>query len=247
MDEEQPAAANRWRPRFSLMNGLLLTALVASGITIWLMWHEVGPLRAEVHKLRTELGYLNIDDPTRAYAIDLPTADSRRWKWRIYLPPEIKHRFCCYSGTLPSPTEFVGAAWFDRVRNGGIGAGSSCSFNSGEFTFEVALETEGESWHVITKGSGGHGAGRSSIYLPSDDWLSSKEGGLMSSGIGARNQTTFQPGDPILLLKVVRPIVTKVNGGYSTRSPDGAAEGFVVWIEEEKPDLPVKPAKGKSP
>jgi hypothetical protein len=240
MDEEQTRPF-RGGPQFSLLTILLLMALVASGITIVLLWREVGPLRAELRSLRTELGFLNIEDPTKAHAIALQTSETRIWKWRIYLPPNVKYRYACYSGRLPDPQKLAGPAWFDRVINGGVGSGISGTMNSGEFTLEARLVKEGEQWQLRTLGSGGNGGFITSIH-PSD-WFSSRHGLNTMSGVSPREQTEFARGEPILLLKVLRPIVTTLpSGAITTTTPQGESDGFVFWIEKEKPAAPLKGA-----
>ncbi|MCI0332835.1 MAG: hypothetical protein L0228_06395 [Planctomycetes bacterium] len=228
----------RFRPRISLLSALLLMTIAGMALVIVQLWREIGPLRAEVQSLRTELGYLNIEDPTKAQAIQLQTGEMRHWKWRIYLPPGRDYRFCCYSGTLPSEKELRGAAWFDRVQNGGIGTGSSGTMDGGEFTLDAMLEKDGDQWKLVTKSSGGRGGGSDTIYQPSGDWLSSPEHALSSSGMTSRQQTVFEPGEPIMLVKCLKPIITRFAGGYSARSPEGAADGFVMWIEEHNPAPP---------
>lgn len=222
----------RFRPRFSLLTVLLVMALVACGITIWQLWREVGPLRAEVRESRTELGRLNIDDPRRAYAIQLNTGEPRTWKWRIYLPPDVGFTISCYSGTLPSPNDYHGNAWYDRVKNGGIGSGFTGSIDGGEFTLEAKLEKDGDRWVLVTTTSAGRGSSRHTIAQPSGDWLSDTENFSSSSGVGPREQTVFEPGEPIMLLKALKPIITRFPGGHDSRDPEGAADGFVLWINQ---------------
>jgi hypothetical protein len=140
---------------------------------------------------------------------------------------------------LPSPKEFVGAAWFDRVRNGGIGSGISGTMDSGEFTLEAWLEKEGDQWHLRTRGSGGNG-GFATTINPSD-WLSSGGNPVTMSHVDARRQSVFEPAEPIMLVKALKPLVTRLPGGaIVTSSPEGNADGLVLWIEQENTALPTK-------
>jgi hypothetical protein len=79
-------AARKWVPRFSLLTVLLVMNLVACGITIYRQWRELVPMRAELKKLRNEVGALTIDDETKLHAILMPTTERRMWKWRVWVP-----------------------------------------------------------------------------------------------------------------------------------------------------------------
>src|SRR5262245_50475727 len=85
-DESQPA---RRRSSYSLRTLLLLMAIAALSITTYMLYREVGPLRAENKRLNEERGTLVIDDPTRACAIKIPSqfAGPDREAFRIYVPP----------------------------------------------------------------------------------------------------------------------------------------------------------------
>jgi hypothetical protein len=75
------------RLRFSLQTLLLVTTIVAMGITIWLLMREVGPLRAEVKKLREETGKLWIEDETKIHAIRIDDYLYRgACRYRVWLP-----------------------------------------------------------------------------------------------------------------------------------------------------------------
>jgi hypothetical protein len=75
-----------FRPRISLLSALFLLTIAGMAIFIVQLWREVGPLRAEVRRLRDEVGAISIDDPTQVHAIQIETSDDLLWKWRIWLP-----------------------------------------------------------------------------------------------------------------------------------------------------------------
>jgi hypothetical protein len=225
----------RLRPRFSLLTTLLLTAVAACAITIWQLWSEVGPLRAENRRMRTELGLLTIEDSKLAYAISLPVFQDDAWKWRIYLPPGSPYSLWEYSGRLP--TSHSGKAWFDEVKASGVGSSSSGSGLQGEFVLEARLIKEDGDWILVTKATRRDGenrstaGGKTSIYQPSGDWLSERRGRMSTSDVNAA-QKSFAPDRPILLLHLVRPFITELpRGGYRSRSPQGPADGVAIWLE----------------
>jgi hypothetical protein len=87
MSDQHVPSQSKWRLRFSLLTVLLLTTIIAMAITITLLWCEIGPLRAEVRQLRSQLGELSIVDTETPYAIAIKTEEPDTWKWRVYLPP----------------------------------------------------------------------------------------------------------------------------------------------------------------
>src|ERR1700742_2194003 len=91
----------RWRPRVSLVAALLLMAVVGMAIVMVQMWRESGAQRQEIDRLRTELGYLSIDNANLICVkqIDVNEPDTRRL--RIHLPKD--KTFTLYFRTLTVP------------------------------------------------------------------------------------------------------------------------------------------------
>jgi len=227
-----------FRPRFSLLTAILLMTIVGLVIVIAQLWREVGPLRDENRRMRTELGQLTIEDPTRAYAISVPTFEDDTWKWRIYLPPGGQYSLCEYSGRLPGPNSRTGKPWFDGVRRSGSGSISTGTNFGGEFLLEAKLMKEGDTWYFVTSytnrngGQSSSSLGKSSINQSSNDWLSDG-GSRRSSSDVTVDQKSFGPGTPILLLHMYRPVITETPGGARSRTdPAGPADGIAVWIEQ---------------
>jgi hypothetical protein len=221
--------------RFSLLTMLLLMILAACGITIWQLWSEVGPLREENRRMRAELGLLTIEDPKRAYAINIPTFEDDLWKWRINLPPGNQYSLCEYSGHLP--TSRSGKSWFDEVKASGVGSSSSGSGLQGEFVLEARLIKENGEWLMVTKARRHDGefrtvaGSKTSIYPPLGNWLSEHRSRISSSDVADR-QKSFTASEPILLLHLIRPEITDLpRGGYTSRSPQGPADGVAIWLE----------------
>lgn len=70
------------RLRFTLLNLLLLFAVVFQGLVIW----QLSPLRRENRDLREQCGLLTVEDPSLIYVTQLPTVHPTRWEWRVHLP-----------------------------------------------------------------------------------------------------------------------------------------------------------------
>src|SRR3954462_9081750 len=131
----------RFRPRFSLLTVILLMTVVGLTIIVAMFWREIGPLRADNRRMRDELGYLNIDDPTKAYAVQLKTLGDDTWKWRIYLPPGGKYQLCCFKGhPLPTAMALQERNWAAAVKAHGSGVVNMGSGLEGEFMVEAKLE-----------------------------------------------------------------------------------------------------------
>jgi hypothetical protein len=75
-----------WTPRFSILTALLLMTIVGLAIVATRLWREVDPLRAELGRLRDEVGALSIDDPAKPCAIEVRTTSDDTWKWRVWIP-----------------------------------------------------------------------------------------------------------------------------------------------------------------
>lgn len=216
--------------RISLLTALLLMTIVGLAIVVVQLWREVGPLRAQVRGMRTELGLLNIDDPAIAQAIQLGGGEPDRWKWRIYLPPSGQYTLFVYSGTIPPRDSRQGRNWYDAVRQDG--SGSAESINSGEFVLNVELLKEGAQWQIVTS-RGNH---RSVSTMSIDgNWLSQMVGRGVTSSIGPDIATNVRPGEPIHLMTLLEPVSTKNGNTTSFSTPIGPANGIVVWIEQQSP------------
>ena len=81
----------RRRFQFSLRTALLLIALAAVGISLWVsnrMYKQNEQLRADNIRLRNEVGEINVEEggEYKLHAIRAPGDASRTWKWRVFVP-----------------------------------------------------------------------------------------------------------------------------------------------------------------
>jgi hypothetical protein len=228
MDEPQLMPKKSWRPRFSLLTIIFVMTIAGLAIVVVLLWREVGPLRADNRRMRNELGYLSIDDPTKAYAIQLDTLDAGPWKWRVYLPPGGKYEMCCYSGRpLPAAPSLQGRDWPAAVKSHGGGVISMSSDLQGEFMVEAMHEKKGRMWTLHFKPGGS-----TSIYQASSE-VDGDDEPVVAGSLGEK-QSKFGPAEPILLLHLARPKITKLsNGNTTSETPGGPADGVVLWIEQQ--------------
>jgi len=240
----------RFRPRISLLTALLLTAIVALAIVVAQLWHKVDPLQSEVRRLRAEVGYLSIDDPTKAYGIAVASSEENTWRWRIHLPPGTKYVLHEWSGHLPNRwPERGGIAAIEKAHGEKQGTASSGDSLTGEISVEVRFDYDEGKWlsRTIVRRRNDEAAQvstiKSQVYQPSGDWLSDRRGRTMFSSLKDRQQKEFAPNDSILLLHLQRQVIKNLpNNVYTSTSPKGNADGVMIWLEPE-----TKGAKAPAP
>lgn len=92
-DALAPADAPRKRRlRFSLLNLVLMLAVVALALGMWRVRRQFEPLRLEIDRLDTELGRVPVSDPSRAhYRVALASRDVfHHVRMRVYVPPRTR-------------------------------------------------------------------------------------------------------------------------------------------------------------
>jgi hypothetical protein len=226
---------------FSLLTALLLTTIVGLSVIVVPLWREVGPLRMQVRSLRTEQGFLNVDDVTQAQAIQVGTGESHHSNWRIYLPPGGRYSLCAYDGLIPpDPNGQSPQSWFDGVKL--TGSGMTDTLDGGEFVLETELAKQDDHWQLKMFKANGMSFGSISLHN-FGDWLSDEVGQSVRSAVGYDQQAVYPPGQPILLMKTIKPIVTRSGSAITIGVPTGPADGVVVWIEQQPPPSPNSTAK----
>jgi len=72
--------------RYSLLNLLLVTAIVALSIALYLSRSRLAEVEAEADRVRNLFGELSVTDRFAVHAISIPTGEAMNWRWRVYLP-----------------------------------------------------------------------------------------------------------------------------------------------------------------
>jgi hypothetical protein len=210
--------------RFSLGTLLLLTAIVALGVTLWQAHRELASLRPEVRRLRQELGHLSIDDETKIYAIEIPTMAPNTWKWRVYLPPGRAFEMNTQLKRIPGrPKGLNRREWLNTL------SGPSNTIASGEFTIEAKME-KGEvagSWFLHTMDLNNNGASGAGM-----DWLDDRRAWYTSSDVSPRQQVELSTDDGLILLAIRKGNVVDLPTGWKSTPPPVTAEapGVMLWI-----------------
>ena len=101
-----PAKNSRWL-QVSLLTILLLLAIVALIIShVQMSWQmeanneAMVAMKAELTKLRKEVGYLEINDPTQVHVVSVTKREGLVWQWRVFIPEGKEFR--AYVGTKHS-------------------------------------------------------------------------------------------------------------------------------------------------
>lgn len=90
------------RPTFSILTLLILTSLIATGVSHLKTSRELSQTRQELSTARTELAYIDAGGSSEIYAVALPTYGPMQWRWRIQLPKDGKYRIrSSFSSDVP--------------------------------------------------------------------------------------------------------------------------------------------------
>jgi hypothetical protein len=202
------------------------------GLVVWLQWHEVEPLRQKVQQLRQELGYLVIDDPTKAQFIsaERPYDNETHWTWRLYLPAGGEYHLNVYSGPWPADAhtselsvrrEAFEAAWRQRLANL-----SRWPLPTGEFQLDAMLYyDEPNGWIIGVKPGEKH-----FIDDPLfDRWLPPK-----NQLRYVPRQTNLEPGQSRMLLLIDDPVIdiNQLTGAIHVKRGIAGTSCIAIWIEQ---------------
>jgi hypothetical protein len=205
----QNSSRRRW-PRFSLLTALMLMTIMGLLITVAKLWREVGPLRADVLRLRNEVGSLTIDDATKPHAIRVRTSDDFTWKWRISIPQGREYVLKCACESIPKqgfPAE----------------QGSITLSEPGEVWIEyrIAFDPQSKTWQDRLS--------TPSAYLGSSqqDWVTWPSKTTASEGVAYKTES-HEPGKIILLDR------ERVSQASSSQNIEDPAAGFMIWLVPTK-------------
>jgi hypothetical protein len=216
---------------------LFLLTIAALGLVVWRQWYAVEPLRQEVRRLRKELGYLVIEDPTKVHFIqaERPYDNDTHWTWRIYLPHGGEYHLNVYSGPWPADAhtpfpdhsvrrEPFEAAWRQRRANL-----SRWPLPTGEFQLDAILYYDNVDGWVV----GARPGKKHLIDDPQfDKWLPPK------------NQPKYvpmlrrlDPGQSRMLLHLDDPVidVNQQTGAILVKHGAVGASCIAIWIEQKVP------------
>lgn len=204
---ESPLPTKR-RARFSLLTLVLVTTIVALAIAVGMLYREVAPLRAEVKRLRAEVGELDVRDKSKIHAIQVPSGSKLEWKWRIWIPEGVSYQMRAVGEDVPQEgfPEFGGTTYLREP---------------GEQVIRYVIERDPKrgGWAGKLVYDGGS---LGSDEQPWVEWSSWSAGG---HGVGDSTKV-FEPGERIL---IARRRYTNEND--PPKSPYDPLPGFMIWLE----------------
>ena len=200
-----------YRPRISILTALLLMTILGMAIVIAQLWREVGPIRAEVPRLRDEVGALSIGDPSEFHAIRVRTNGDYVWKWRIWVPEGREYQLKIASENIPKN---------DYPQNDGM----IFLNHRGEswIEYRIAKDPHSDNWMGKLTARGG------SVGSTSQAWVTWKQRVSSGDGVSYKSETK-DPGKPIILAR--ERVSEKVTDSAQIEDPSA---DFMIWLEPTK-------------
>lgn len=220
----------RRRLRFSLKDFVFAVTLFAMTLALWQAYSKLLPLEVEVKRLRNEVGYLAVKDPTKLHAIRVATTAPDTWRYRVWVPQGAAYYLLHEKSKIPMkglPSQ--------------IGSGGYSTIQSGEHLIDVAISKDPDDsrrlWGTILVD--GRQSSRGSMYEEKHSWISSGEvRGRLAGWNGLDNQAeVFEPHEPVVLLRYramdADRIVKNDKGevvSHSSKVIEEPCEGLLLWI-----------------
>ena len=214
-DEPTPPSARvvRRGVRAQLRLGTVawLLAVVAVWTTTWINRQRIADLNVRIASSRPLARDLVIEDPTRIAVVKLEENWYDEQRWDVYLPEglytlNVATRAITDGEKIPAPARSV-------------------ALPSGRFVLELMQTPRGNEWDVrVTRD------GKSLLNLPeTTDW---DESAGSSGGSSITANTRLPRTEPAVLFR--RRFNTKIALNQS-RTPDGPANGLMLWIAPAEP------------
>lgn len=207
------------RPRFSLTTLVLVTTIVAMGITVVTLWREVAPLRDEVERLRADAGVLDVGDQQLVHAIAGKTYQQKTFRWRVWCPAgkQVTVHIATHGIPVRGLTKPDGRLPLNRLNQ-----------EAAEVEVTLGPETtlDGQvRWNLHSDGATYH------VRVPEDatDWL--LKGATGWTG-GPRHYTLVASPDEPLELMRNRAYYDK-SGQVPPANPPELTDGLLVWLESD--------------
>jgi len=224
--------------RFSLRAFLLtlfVLSLIASNLYVSWKWRES---RVEVDRLREEMGWLKIDDPTRIHVRQIESPEPLSWAWRIYLPPGNRTLYAGGGAIAETGLKTDSAADTSLQPNSKQSKTSPPDPLDYEFTLTARIERDQRGNLQLAVSAPRQGLAfalrpKDSAWIMDDKrfglWTTRK---LQLEAAGSRGQTeSFAADDAIVLLRLRAPDDKQAESGEP-------CDGVMIWFAPEKRGQP---------
>jgi len=211
--------------RSRIVSAILWATIAILALAMWNAGREAGTLRAELSKLRSQGGHLEIKDPQKFYAVRIPTTDPYQWAWRIHIPQNSKFTFRCYTGQMPD-SGLPGDGTWRMMRGTDYGGSSQGPLPPGELLLRVHLQDQEDGqWQIrIQRDRGWSGNG----YRPQSAWLAGRDWEEQSD-LPAGKQLELSPRSIVKILHL------RNESGASDKDPNRVAESIIIWMDDGTP------------
>jgi hypothetical protein len=240
----EPEASNAWTKcgrgilgrlprRFSLGQMFVVVTLVACVIALVTMQRQLARLQVENARYRRELGYLDITDPSKLYAVGLPQTEDWLWQWRLYMPKDGQYMLGIAACGIPphdlpaQAKDFYPKGNQSAYHNGGLQL-STYSLNIGPDPYVILrarlAKTLNGSWQVrIAASNGWH----CSMGLGEKEpvWLRQYSSECVSEG----QTVCCNRRQPLTLLRH-RSMENRRPGVWT--DSEAPCNGLMIWIDE---------------
>lgn len=247
--------------RFSLLNLVLLTTIVALGFGLLASARRNAQLddrnrelAAQNKGFRNALGIFEVEDPAKIHAIRVPAEDNEPRKYRVYLPAG--RRYTQYYKTSGIPEE-------------GVPEGANARpLEPGHYLFTIAIERERYQAyqaadgprHVVIKlrcepkgdfNSGSHTTVSARNWITHEktvsarDWTVDEKTGQIAHTVQGPGKgiELHDPDEPLVIYRSraqgIQVLSTDAEGNPTSSESfpiPGEADGFMLWIESEPLD-----------
>jgi hypothetical protein len=225
MSTEQRPPQQRKPLRFRL--GTMLLVLGLALVTVSHVYTSVKLRQANesVKQLREEVGYLDIEDPTKVHVLALETTEPDTWRWRVYIPKGNTYAWRLASENLPRT----------GLPDGGTSGISNENYSArdNEMLVTAALHQRphGIGELVVTSRISGSRDQMSDathrIAADSFAWRETTPG-QERDVLGERTTAILDPAGPIVLLKV-RALEKQSDSSFQPSTKP--MPGIAVWLE----------------
>ena len=222
-----PESKSNFRPRISLLSFLLGISLVAVGISNWQNSQRLQSMTSELLKLRSEAGYLTVDDKTKFHALAVESGDPNIWKWRIFIPKGTRYQWNIACENIPQSTP--------PAKPGTSSVSNEPYWETDTNVLVTAQLKEADSgdWRLTVSskiGDSRNQMGGATLKIPADQikWIQTS-GSNEIREIGSHKIAIRDTRGPIILLQK-RPCEKTSNGRYSPST--GTMPGYEIWLSE---------------
>jgi hypothetical protein len=202
--------------RFSILNLLLLMAAVAFAVALYLKNERLHESTRELQRLRSEAGYISIDDSKQVHVVAVPVPGPYRYRWRVYLPGGKDFGLFTYQGKV-SKTKLPENP--RAVHRNGLGAQSS-PFEDREVLIDAVLEPRYDGGYHFTLSE--NGDSKTAIIFPHG--LPEWDNDMMPMEFVAGRKGTVA-SDIAIPIKLLR--IDGVNASGETSN-----DAILIWVGE---------------